>query len=310
MDPSSEQHGEWTSDLAGAEDLLDQPDGDEPMEHSGLKTEVKRPPAQPADAGNATGAVKIIDSPNVINHVPSPTLDPSRTNFVGGNGAVKTAVQYPPARHDNSSSSEDGRTYSVGGKYLAIQNHRLEKMAFQDLSGGKTIACKNYGTFRNVNDSWFRLTSESHDIVSMTNTISTVNPLNFACNVCPVSHPVLVKKGSGRKPKEDDCCVLVLSDQNFPLAVPSDSPASNCLSVIRIEFASVSELTDKFLELSKSAYLPEGSIVLLGSACHLARVGTVTYCRDLVQSIVRIRGVMGVGSFVSPCPFIMGGGGD
>ena len=136
-----------------------------------------------------------------------------------------------------------------------------------------------------------------------------MNLLNFTCNVCPVSHPVLIKKGSGSKPNEDDRCVLVLSDQNFPPAVPSDSLASNCLSVIRIEYASLSELTDKFLELSKSAYLPKGSIVLLGSACHLARVGTVAYCRELVQSIVRIRGVMGVGSFVSPCPFIMGGGG-
>ena len=121
-------------------------------------------------------------------------------------------------------------------------------MAFPDLSGGKINACKNYGSFRNVNDSWFRLTNESHDIVSMTNTSSTMSPLNFACNVCPVSHPVLVKKGSGSKSKDDDRCVLVLSDQNFPPAVPSDSPASNCLSVIRIEYASpLTELTDIFL---------------------------------------------------------------
>ena len=79
MDLSTEQHGEWSTDLAGAEDLLDQPDGDEPMEHSGLKTDVKRPPVQPVGAGNATAAVKITDSPNVVKPVPS------RTNSVGGN---------------------------------------------------------------------------------------------------------------------------------------------------------------------------------------------------------------------------------
>ena len=79
MDLSTEQHGEWSTDLAGAEDLLDQPDGDEPMEHSGLKTDVKRLPVQPVGAGNATAAVKITDSPNVVKPVPS------RTNSVGGN---------------------------------------------------------------------------------------------------------------------------------------------------------------------------------------------------------------------------------
>ena len=156
MDPITEQHGEWTSDLAGAEDLLDQPDGDESMEHSGLKIEAKRPPVQPVGADNATGAVKIADTPHDSNHVTSPTLGPSQTNFVGGNGADKTAVPHPPAMCNNSSNSGFGRTNSVGGKYLAIRNQRLEKMSFPDLSGGKTNACKNYGTFRNVNDSRFR----------------------------------------------------------------------------------------------------------------------------------------------------------
>ena len=135
MDPITEQHGEWTSDLAGAEDLLDQPDGDESMEHSGLKIEAKRPPVQPVGADNATGAVKIADTPHDSNHVTSPTLGPSQTNFVGGNGADKTAVPHPPAMCNNSSNSGFGRTNGVGGKYLPAKIMALLGMSMTHGSG-------------------------------------------------------------------------------------------------------------------------------------------------------------------------------
>ena len=81
-----------------------------------------------------------------------------------------------------------------------------------------------------------------------------------------------------------------------------------CLSVLRVEHASLNELADSFTELTKGGLLPEGSMLLLSSVSHLARVGTESYCLELVSVINRLRKVIGHSSFVSPGPFVMGGG--
>ena len=46
----------------------------------------------------------------------------------------------------------------------------------------------------------------------------------------------------------DDREVIVLSDQNFPAALPASNSGKKCIAVLRIEFGSLSELTEMFLK--------------------------------------------------------------
>ena len=86
---------------------------------------------------------------------------------------------------------------------------------------------------------------------------------------------------------EDDRKVLILSDQNFPAALPVSDGL--CISVLRIEHSALSELSDMAAELLRSGSLPKGSLVMIVSVSHLARVGTATYCQDLVTEILKLK---------------------
>ena len=285
---TEDQCAGWPGGLSGAEELLDQPD-DELMEHSGIQKEERvEPPSGSPDKAEAAVAAT----------VPSPQLVRSSDKHQ----STARATPLP------NSSSVDNRIDSVGGKYVAIKNYREENLACPDLMGGHDYGRLFYGSFRNPNDHRAELTSESSDIVTMCNMSSTFDTQTFRCNVCPSKHSVLSGGFAAGAGGRDDRRVLVLSDQNFPAALPVSDSGKRCLAILRIEFASLSELTETFLLLAKSAHFSTGGVIVISSACHLARVGTVTYCRDLVQSTSRLLSFLGTGSFVAPGPFFLGGG--
>ncbi len=54
---------------------------------------------------------------------------------------------------------------------------------------------------------------------------------------------------------------------------------------MRIEDASLHELTDLFIEKIRTEWLPPGSVILLGSASYLSRVGVSAYLEDYVKTV-------------------------
>ena len=221
-DQIEDQRAGWPAGLSGAEELLDQPD-DELMEHSGIqKEEQAEPPSGPPEEAKASAAAAVLSPPAASS--PDELQNSTR------------ATPLP-------SSSVDNRTDFVGGKYVAIKNYREEKLACPDLIGGHDFGRLFYGSFRNTNDHRAELTSESSDIVTMCNMSTTFDIKTLRCNVCMSKHLVLSGGSAAGADRGDDRRVLVLSDQNFPAALPVSDSGMRCLAILRIEFASLSELT-------------------------------------------------------------------
>ena len=88
--------------------------------------------------------------------------------------------------------------------------------------------------------------------------------------------------------------LIILADQNFPPCLPTeDGP---CIAILRIEDALVSELPDlirEYFGAGKNCVIPEGSVILFGSAAHLAERGLVNYCEELVRVVREISTMTG-----------------
>ena len=104
--------------------------------------------------------------------------------------------------------------------------------------------------------------------VANQNLCMTFDPAIMSCLTCRIEHNFLM----GSKP----VCVCV-SDQNF---VPNLSGGNNCISIVRLESASLSELTEICLEIFERSTFPPGSVICLRSASHLHRSGLTLYAQD------------------------------
>jgi len=80
---------------------------------------------------------------------------------------------------------------------------------------------------------------------------------------------------------------VVISDQNFVPVWPGTG-ADGCISIVRVECASLHELTDLILELFENVDLPGGSVLLVGTVSYLHRVGVGAYARDWTQIVARL----------------------
>ena len=96
----------------------------------------------------------------------------------------------------------------------------------------------------------------------------TFDPSTMSCICCPREHSIFM---SGKS-----MCICV-SDQNF---VSNIAAGKNCVSVVRLESGSLGELTDLVIELFENQKFPPGSVICLGSASHLHKVGLTVYTMD------------------------------
>jgi hypothetical protein len=79
---------------------------------------------------------------------------------------------------------------------------------------------------------------------------------------------------------EGEAVVFILSDQNFPPAMPSKNNCE-CLRIIRGEHASLGDLFEIFLEIFKGFEIRDGTIVVLSSATHLGHARLEIYAHEL-----------------------------
>jgi hypothetical protein len=74
-----------------------------------------------------------------------------------------------------------------------------------------------------------------------------------------------------------DC--FVLADQNFVATLPG-TDSKNCLKIVRVENASLSELSGIFIEIMENKFIKPGSCVLISSLSFLSRVGVSAYAAE------------------------------
>jgi len=80
---------------------------------------------------------------------------------------------------------------------------------------------------------------------------------------------------------------VILTDQHFPAALPA-SGNLRCPAIIRAEDATLSDLLSCFRKTMGKSKMPVGSVVMIGSLSHLARVGTAAYATDLQSALTTL----------------------
>jgi hypothetical protein len=208
----------------------------------------------------------------------SQNLNTGGTEVPTGSKASKTNVSLPPKRPDPvEPDAVPSKTYDA----ILTNKKRKEKAGTIGgiASGQGPTEC---GSFFNKGDNRVLRSVYREDVNSLNISSLSFNPVTWKCSSCPSNHSVLDAKG-GR-------CVIILCDQNFPAVLPSAE--NRCLSIIRLEHGSLDDLIDLFLKLSRSASIPEGTVVLYGSLTTLGRVGTQSYASACINGKRRIQGAI------------------
>ncbi len=99
------------------------------------------------------------------------------------------------------------------------------------------------------------------------------DPNNMTCISCPKEHKII-----GCVP-----ITVAFSDQNFVANIAGHN--GTCFCVVRLEDASLADLTDLSCELFGNVKILEGSVFLYGSASYLSRVRTGTYASEWLSVI-------------------------
>jgi hypothetical protein len=103
---------------------------------------------------------------------------------------------------------------------------------------------------------------------------STFDPTTLHCLACTDRHHVI---------NNEHPVAVVVSDQNFLPALSSDlKDMGGCISVTRLEDASLSDIADLTVEIFDKTTIPAGTVFLIGSASHLFRVGVAAYAQDWI----------------------------
>jgi hypothetical protein len=113
---------------------------------------------------------------------------------------------------------------------------------------------------------------KGHTIVNESISCS-FDPGNLKCLSCAGEHNIIEKTP----------VIIVLSDQNFPANLGCAD--GKCINIVRMENASLLELYEIAKEMFVTVPLPEGSILMIGSASYLGRTGTSQYARSWTEVV-------------------------
>jgi len=213
----------------------------------------------------------------------SPSKDPS---------SEKKTIASPPPRMDSTENMDlnteepvDISAKDFKGKgfnpslYEAIKKLRTASMAprqtglasemprLGSLLDSGTLN-KSAGYYRHIYDNKMNITF-------------SFEPRCLMCHACINSpHHIL---GDVYQP----ACIILL-DQHFPAALPATDPRYSCPVIIRIEDGTLGDLLSSFRKTMGKIKIPVGSVIVLSSLSHLARVGTAAYAADLHTTINNI----------------------
>ena len=241
-----------------------------------------------------------------------PTADPNLETGGGGATGV-SAIANPPAlslntppplgESENATSGSDppvgGYRRPGSGLYTAIRDIRVKSYVCPGLYGSESN-CILSESFRNMGDDRHEMVKENNLLASASNISLSFDPVRMICKACTIPHSV-GKRGEQHRP------VFVVSDQCFPALTPPEGPGG-CLAIMRMEDATLRELADLLLTQIRRQHLIRGTVVLIMSGGHLARVGAAQYALDLVEAVNILKKELPPASFVAHGPLMFTNG--
>jgi len=196
---------------------------------------------------------------------------------------------------------EANTIYSVTppSDYNAIKNMLKTKNVATDLSVGSITYAAECGGFFLKGDTRENLCNITVDITSKTAKCTSFTTNSMICECCGTF--------MGKSANEFGRQTFVVSDQCFPAALPSGG-AGKCVKIYRMEGVTILDLVREFLADTAGWHWHPGSLILLGSASHLANVGLAAYTDDYHQATQIIGARLGKKVYVRPAPMILLGG--
>jgi hypothetical protein len=197
-----------------------------------------------------------------------------------------TRLTVPDVRQSSTSQLETERAELVPPKMDAVyyqcnairNSCRKETLTSvsSDSSYGKTVTIQSpsIGTFSDHEgiSRTFHGSRIMKGNVSVNESIScSFDPATMTCLSCSTEHSIVSK----------DPILVLFSDQNFPPTLAG--PNSNCINIVRLENATLSELLEIAKEIFGSSTIADGSIFMFGSASFLGSSGTSVYARDWTE---------------------------
>jgi hypothetical protein len=196
-----------------------------------------------------------------------------------------TGTSYDPSKlSDTEDETEDSDTVKLGNGYAQCRAAREAGMAVEvtDISCNSNALSsekkkgyrvgsmdKNLGT--DISDCFKGVRIEQNGNLVNQYLSSSFDPSTLTCITCPSEHSVL---GGG-----DGSECFVLSDQNFVATLPG-SEGKSCLKIMRIENASLIELSGIFIEAMDKKNIRAGTCILISSLSYLSRVGAAAYAAE------------------------------
>jgi hypothetical protein len=102
------------------------------------------------------------------------------------------------------------------------------------------------------------------------------------CITCDKQHKILGDKTNRQS------VTLCFIDQKTFFVSKLKGDGESCVSVFRLENASLTELMDIMFEAIDSSSVRLGTVILMGSTSHLYRVGVSLYAREWAINLARI----------------------
>jgi len=230
----------------------------------------------------------------------------SSSGGAGGTGAAAQPVATASSSHMGLvglaiSGISLNRPPGGTGVYAAIRNSKLANYSAPTLSG-PTVGMVFNESFRNNGDQRITVCKEVNNWGTKQNISYSFDPKKFMCTTCPVIHPV--GKGTGQKKP-----VFMLYDQCMPAMAPPTA-GGGCLSIIRIEDGTLTELADHFAAVVAGRWLPAGTAVVVAAGGQLAKLGTADYAASVVAAVNKLKRILPGGSFVAHGPLFFSAGID
>ena len=214
---------------------------------------------------------------------------------------------------DNSSAASDsfhsstslpdihGRSgiLKVSGAYKSIQAARRAGMSARLLANNSVFPLAPLGNLLSPVDLRSNNCFHVNSYEKKRNIMASFDTGSLQCTTCTMKHGhQLLEKASSRSSHSyKSPAVFILADQSFPAALPTGGDDA-CLHILRLEDASLADLTDILLDTLKPFCVPASTVVLLHSLSHLAWVGPAAYTEDLVRARQRMCGTYRSGILV------------
>ena len=207
----------------------------------------------------------------------------STRNIVRSSRASSSGSSTTPSHHAGDTG--------IASSSLMAQIRQLKKAAsaLRIISGHGTARTSNYSSLVQPEDSRHTLAYQRELYYQKINMVTSFDPASLACHNCG-GGPHQILAAAGQTFSSPTC--FILSDQNFPPALPGNG-INNCVTIIRVEDATLRDLVTTFMRLTRGCDIGVGSVILLSSLNTLGRVGTAAFAEDLVAALLEFRSTFG-----------------